>query len=87
MGLWVLQGGELHDVDVRQNGGALALWGSSSSASLTQCCITNNTALFFSHASFPICLFFPESMPAMLDCRLKWEQVQSLSVLSRLLFL
>ena len=44
MGLWVLQGGELHDVDVRQSGGALLL-STNSSASLSGCTVSGNTAL------------------------------------------
>ena len=44
MGLWVLQGRELHDVDVRQHGGALSFSGSHSSASLSGCTVSGNKA-------------------------------------------
>jgi hypothetical protein len=43
-------------VDMWQDGGVVSLY-SSSSASLTQCCITNNTVLNCLHASSPICAF------------------------------
>ena len=42
-GFWVVQGRELDDVDVWQDGGALALW-DSSNASLSGCSVTGNRA-------------------------------------------